>query len=380
MNSTGKKTGKDNSKLTKLMFLLVQAGIKGTEPKIQESETIDWDGLMDVSMNQGLLALVWDGICNLPSTQQPPRIQKINWSLSSNEIWERYYLQVKVLNEMIEICNKNDMRLLLLKGIGLASLYPKPCSRPSGDIDIYLFDDYQKGNELFGDGVNDFFKKHSAFDYKGVHIENHVTPLDTDTKYERNLSSFLKTRMGDVILSSEGYYTFDPITNIVYLLAHSIKHFSPHKGIPYRNIIDFALFIQRNQEKIDVTECYNTLKGLKMSEAFELFVRMGELIMDIDLSKYHAGYVKGKDLSQITKFLYEDALIVDVNPNQSVRNQFILLFDKYRNIKIIYNYFPQKHPFLLIETFRHNIAFLLKRLLKIPENVFFLKGLKNRKS
>ena len=220
----------------------------------------------------------------------------------------------------------------------------------------------------------------SAFDYKGVHIENHVTPLDTDTKYERILSSFIKKRMGYETLTTDGYYTFDPITNIVYILAHSIKHFSPHKGIPYRNIIDFALFIQRNQEKIDVTECYNTLKGLKMSEAFELFVRMGELIMDIDLSKYHAGYVNEKDFSQISLFLYEDALKVDVNPNQSVRKQFILLFEKYRQIKKVYNYFPQKHPFLLTETFRHNIAISLKRLLKIPENVYFLKGLKNRKS
>ncbi len=87
---------------------------------------VDWDGLMDVSKSQGFIAWVWDGICRLPVEQQPPRQYRINWGMSAQEIWDRYEKQKKVLAEMVEICNHNNMRLLLMKGIGLSELYPKP--------------------------------------------------------------------------------------------------------------------------------------------------------------------------------------------------------------------------------------------------------------
>ena len=105
---------------------------------------------------------------------------------------------------MVEVCRQNGIRLLLMKGHGLSELYPKPQSRPSGDIDIYLFDDYEKGNFLFGDGVNSFNKKHASYDYHGVHIENHKMPLDTDTKLEREIGAYLQSDIGNVCLSTTG--------------------------------------------------------------------------------------------------------------------------------------------------------------------------------
>ncbi len=246
---------------------------------------------MDLSKNQGLIAWVWDGICRLPVEQQPPRQYRINWGMSAQEIWDRYELQKSVLSEMVVICNQNHMRLLLMKGVGLSELYPKPQSRPSGDIDIYLFDDYEKGNTLFGDGVNCFYNKHASYDYHGVHIENHITPLDTDTTFEREIGSYLQTEIGNISLTSDGFYVFSPIANLVYLVTHSLHHFNPNQAVPLRNIIDVIWFIWTYKEELSPSHCYQVMSKLGLDSTFELFLIMGEMVLGINMHEYHSGIV-----------------------------------------------------------------------------------------
>lgn len=241
------------SSLTEIMLEFVRAAVLEREPQIPSNVAIDWDRLMDMATEQGLIAWVWDGICGLPQEQQPPRQQRINWGLSAQDIWQRYEHQKEVLAEMVEVCRQNGIRLLLMKGLGLSELYPKPQSRPSGDIDIYLFDDYEKGNFLFGDGVNYFYNKHASYDYHGVSIENHMTPLDTDTKFEREIGAYLQSDIGNVCLSTTGYYIFSPISNLVYLVSHSLRHFNPYQAVPIRNIIDIIRFTWYYKEKITIS-------------------------------------------------------------------------------------------------------------------------------
>ena len=89
--------------LTEMMLEFVRAAVLEREPKIPFNVAIDWDKLMDVSTEQGLIAWVWDGICRLPQEQQPPRQQRINWGLSAQEIWQRYVQQKEVLAEIVEV-------------------------------------------------------------------------------------------------------------------------------------------------------------------------------------------------------------------------------------------------------------------------------------
>ena len=153
------------------MIGLLRYGVLDERPEqLLPSSEVDWDKMMDIAATQGILAWVWDGICKLPKENQPSRLYSINWGLSAQEIWDRYYVQRQVLRQILDVCSKNSIRILLFKGIALSELFPKPESRPAGDIDIYLFDDYKRGDELFARTNVTRTNKRTGFDYQGVHI------------------------------------------------------------------------------------------------------------------------------------------------------------------------------------------------------------------
>ena len=103
-----------NDLIVSVMLELVRAAVLEKRPFIPQNITIDWDRLMEISAEQGLVAWVWNGVEKLPEEQKPPRLQKINWSLSAQAIQERYEYQVTVLKEMLDVCKRNNIILSLL--------------------------------------------------------------------------------------------------------------------------------------------------------------------------------------------------------------------------------------------------------------------------
>ena len=284
----------DNS-LVSVMLEFVRAAVLDKEPEIVNVDTIDWDLLMDISLKQGVLSWVWDGICKMPESKQPPRIVRINYGLSAQEVWDRYKRQDQVLKEMIDICNQNDMRLLLLKGIELSNYYPKPHSRSCGDIDFYLFGDYEKGNKLFsGDNVT-YTNKHAEYDYKGVHVENHLTMLDVDTASQRRVECYLEQSLSSSIKTVQGYYILPSIPNLIYLLMHTIRHFVYTLSLPFRNIIDLALFVDSNKNEILSSECKETLERFDLLKSFDLFLYISEWILNKSFKEYRLNLIRQRD-------------------------------------------------------------------------------------
>lgn len=264
------------------MLELLRAGVLDRDPVLDSDVNVDWDDLMDRASKQGILAWVYDGICKLPKEQQPPRQQRINWALSAQEIWDRYAKQKEVLADMVKVCEENDMRLLLLKGIGLSELYPKPESRPSGDIDVYFFDDFEKGNTLFANSEHVFINKHEGFDYRGAHVENHLTPLDTDTSQRALIESYLEKRLSLSKITKDGYYILDVETNLLYLLAHLIRHYRSWDLFPVRCLIDISVFLWRNKNSINVDKCLVDFTKLNLVKPFCFVIYFASWFLEWD--------------------------------------------------------------------------------------------------
>ena len=173
-----------DSKLTlfEVMLEFVRAAVLNRIPAVPQYFVIDWDKLMDISVEQGVLAWVWDGVCMLPNDQQPPRMYRINFGMSAQKVWDTYEKQWMVLKEIITRCEQSKIRLLLLKGIGLSILYPKPQSRSCGDIDLYPFEDFNKFNLLFQDNLKEREGKHTIFYFDDVMVENDKELLNSDMR------------------------------------------------------------------------------------------------------------------------------------------------------------------------------------------------------
>lgn len=350
-----------------IMLELVRSAVFERTPRIPDSVGINWDELLDCASKEGLIGWTWDGICKLPSRQQPPRVQRLNWSLSAQEIIDRYHQQKNVLEQLITVCNQNGMRLLLLKGIGLSILYPKPELRPSGDIDIYLFEDYERGNLLFSQSDSEFRHKHTAFDYLGVHIENHQTPLDTDTSHRKKVEAYIESKLDLCAQTDDGYYVMDPMTNLVYIVMHSIRHFEANANIPLKNVVDIVLFIIEHRSILDAKSCLAVFRYLNMGKQFELIIIMAEYISGIDLSGFRYGVVTEKEQSLLLSKLINGGLGNPIPKVMPLNHENVMLWKQYISVVCLYKTFADPEVDYCKEVLRHIGGVLLKRLLKKNE-------------
>ncbi|MCQ2281533.1 MAG: nucleotidyltransferase family protein [Bacteroidales bacterium] len=347
---------------TEVMLEFVRAAVFDRVPIIPEGYEIDWDKLQEISSEQGVLAWVWDGICKLPKEEQPPRIVRINFGMSAQEIWDRSKKQENVLAEMVATCRANDIRMLLLKGYGLARLYPKPESRPSGDIDFYLFEDYQKGNDLFSGENSKKSNKHSENDYQGVHVENHFSMLDTDNRYRKRIEKYLEISLNKAYLTSYGYYLLEPTSNLLYLLAHSIRHFEHSQIIPIRNIIDISFFIEKNKSQINPIEFKRLAEKFGIQKIFDLFLAISENLMHFDFADYRTYSTKNIDLKRIIQYYISDNQLKDIydcTTKGELRSRFLPLW-------IISSYMPvalKGYRFFLL---KKELLFEFKIFMNIP--------------
>lgn len=300
------KTIDSQQSLVEVMLEFVRAAVLDRNPVISQHIVIDWDNLMDIAVEQELVALVWDGICKLPKESQPPRQQRINWGLSAQSIWDDYKKKKDILSSLIEVCDQNNIRLLLLKGNGLSMLYPNPQSRMSGDIDIFLFEDFQKGNILFtGKRIHER-SKHSTFIIDGVSIENHRNFLEPNTAQKRKIIKYIRSTLKDVQKTQDGYYILSPLANLVFLTFHTLKHFHGGKQIPIRNIIDFYLFLKHNREDLPPERCRDVLSQIDLVGSFSFLVCLSELILKNNISDYHLSEIPVPQIVELKALLYSN--------------------------------------------------------------------------
>ena len=367
--------------LIEIMLELVRAAVLGREPQLPSNVAIDWDKLMDVSTEQGLIAWVWDGICKLPQEQQPPRQQRINWGLSAQEIWQRYEHQKEVLAEMIEVCRQNGIRLLLMKGLGLSELYPKPQSRPSGDIDIYLFGDFERGNLLFSDKQCPETELHTSFNYKGIEIENHKIFVYNNSKVKGLVGEYVLNHVNDASLETGGYYILPPMANLAYLLMHALNHVNYESGdtiLSIRNILDIGMFLRYYKEQLPSNDVYMTLKQLKLDKSFELVVYLTEWLLGIDYKEYHLGLVKRKDVPPIRNLFIKQGLAVPYYmKDASVIRYSSALWKRYYMLRPISKYIPKKPKCGLFRvTFYRQCSFCTRCLFNLSDEYTIKDGLR----
>lgn len=328
-----------------LMLSLSRAAIMDEKLAIPSDYRIDWDRLLDVSATHGTLAWVWDSVYYLPKEQRPSRLQSINWGLSAQEIWDTYHHQESVLKQVVSVCNNHEIRLLLLKGIGLSKLYPKPESRSCGDIDIFLFQDFDKGNQLFcEDGSIIETALHASFCIQNVNVENHKMLIFPNTKTKKAVGQYLQCHLNDVELAEDGYYLLSPLPNLAYLLMHALNHFNysiDTHVISVRNILDLAVFIYSNKKYLNPEETFDVLHSIYLDRAFEMIVYLSEWLLKVDLSEYHKGLVKQRDIDKIERVIFEDGDHRSIE-RMSMWEKSTLLWKRFFMLFPLTKYVPRK--------------------------------------
>lgn len=170
---------------------------------------------------------------------------------------------------------KNGVDYAIVKGQVVASLYPNPLLRQSGDIDFYCDkENFGKAKEVisreWGVMYNDTDSdKHLHFDYRGVTFEMHFSLTSFYNKRKNDYWEQLLSEDvgGEVIINGESVKTLSSTLHTLYVFLHLYHHLI-ELGVGLRQFCDLAVMLHAYKSDINHDALRQHLEMLGMEKAF----------------------------------------------------------------------------------------------------------------
>jgi len=275
----------------RLLLDLIKVALgKGTKCSLPNA--INWNALFDLSIKQCVPSVVLDGL-NKSLSSEPcqdnkglVKMDKLKW-LSMVLNMERLYTKHEsIIAELAAFYRKAGYQMMLLKGYGLSKYWPIPNHRTTGDVDIYLMDMDSEGNdnsqpawkradkimkEKLGIEVDNSHHHHSVFTYKGIMVENH---FDFVNVHSHRSNHWIENEFKTLALKGNEEFTFDngakllfpsPLLNCLFVARHNASHFAA-EHLNLRQLLDWALFVERRHKDIDWDYFWNIVRKMGMEK------------------------------------------------------------------------------------------------------------------
>ncbi len=235
--------------------------------KPTEEEWLDAYRMAEKQALTGILFYAVERINGEEQAAMPPMPLFYQWLGDSLQIENRNKEVNYAAEQLTRIFKGGGLRSCVLKGQGIATLYPKPERRQSGDIDLWVEGGREKVLKFLKAsylGVGHVVIHHvDARIIDGVETEIHFIPVYACNPFlHHKLQNFFR-RYSDVQFSNydkELGFSYPTLSfNAVYILADIYMHFL-YEGIGLRQIIDYYYVLknlgddERRQSATDIKE------------------------------------------------------------------------------------------------------------------------------
>ena len=229
----------------------------------------DWKQLYELSKKQGVVAIVFEFLREIPKEFAPPENIYKKWFSHSLLIEKLMRKKEIVAKEFAEKFSERDIQVVVLKGVAYASYYPNPNHRESGDLDCYLMGKKEDGDKAvveMGGKMKEAGDMHSHLYYKDLTIENHALLTNSDnsnssTKTEYLFQNLIKTGNSPIretkLLKPNADFT------AMFLIKHAQRHFIK-EGIWMRYLLDWAFFLKSESSNVNWEKVIPMMKECKM--------------------------------------------------------------------------------------------------------------------
>ena len=244
------------------------------------SNEVDWNYIHQLAVEHGVTAVVLDSIEKLPETKGPNQMILLNWIGDVLHNYEKRYFQYRTAIADLARCYKaHGVKMMVLKGYACGINWPKPEHRPYGDIDIWLFGNQQYADDCLledkGIKVDKSEHHHTLFKWGEFLVENHYDFLNihqhrSSVTMEKILKELGKDDSYFVEIDGEKVYLPSPNLHALFLLRHSMTHFAA-EGINFRQLLDWAFFVEKNSKEVDWEWLKGVLEEFGMIPLFHIF-------------------------------------------------------------------------------------------------------------
>ena len=368
-----------------IFFCLLRISLWNREPDkfhlqgLLDRSDFSWPSILKSFEEHALLGVVADTILSLSEHTLLNEHQKnliIQYVANSHQL---HFKTLQVLVEVFEKFEEIGCNPILLKGEGLAQLYPSRCLRACGDVDVYVGSkDFDKAVACLNSMCEERDLNHAVLSrhdysikYKGILFEIHFKPgYATVDKAEQRFQELANywlvpekcqtiTILGKQFLIPAAQY------NIIYVFEHLARHFR-NSELGIRQFLDWALLLEKkdfqesilkkNLEELFVLDAWKKLggvlqEGLGMEKI--LFSETCDCILSKDLIRV---VLSRGNFGQQKTYLEEKGKIF----------YLISLFKKSKDVALV---FPEYSNKWLVNRLKESIGGYLKKMIKGKPNV-----------
>ena len=262
---------------------------------IKEKEEISVEEcrlLLSESRKQAVDGVLLDGLSKvMVNDDSHCQKLKLQWIASALQLEKRNVLTNQCASKITDFFREGGYRSCVLKGQGVALLYPNPKLRRCGDIDLWVDGERDEVvNFIRSKGVKvyDIHLVHATADFfEEVPVEIHFRPSWMYNPFlDRKLQKFFAEQ------ASEQFANFDESVGFAYPtiyfnLVHSMVHINRHifeEGIGLRQLMDYYYILQHSTQQ-ERNDAYKVLcsVGLKNFVGAVMYVLKQVFLLEDDL-------------------------------------------------------------------------------------------------
>ena len=274
----------------------------------------EWAGLFKIAEKQGVVGIFYTGLERLDKGQGPKGEVLMRWIAQAQTIRNRNVQLFRLSADIVERFSKDGFRCCILKGQGLALLYPNPYMRTPGDIDVWVSGGRRKLMEYVEKRYPGQTMRYHHVDFpvmKEVPVEVHFTPSYMNSpmanakmqKWFEQLADLqysnrteLPDGLGEIAIPTLSF-------NLVYILSHLYRHvFS--EGIGVRQLLDYYYVLTQEDSQENRTVASRSIERLGMKR-----FAMAVMYIMVELIGMDRRYLLFEPDEHEGKFLLEEVLI-----------------------------------------------------------------------
>lgn len=242
------------NKNSTLFFELLQVAICTRIRLSKIPSDSEWAEVYKIVVKQSLVGVLFSAIEKLNAEDKAckPGLQLFyQWLGEVAQIEAQNSRLNNAATQLTKIFTNGGLRSCVLKGQGVALLYPRPERRQSGDIDLWIEGNrrqtigFLKNNNF---GIGPVVIHHvEARIIEGVETEIHFMPIWMyNPIYNRRLQKWFKSRQNEQFShydSKAGFCYATVEFNVIYCLVH-IYHHLLDEGVGLRQVIDYYYILK----------------------------------------------------------------------------------------------------------------------------------------
>ena len=244
---------KENYSVIDIFFHLIRCGIDKESKLPRTPNAAEWNELFEIAKKQTLAGIAFAGIERLPQEQRPPKEILLQWYKVCTLIKSKNAELDKKCAIVSGKFKSEGFANCILKGQGIAQLYPDPTLRTPGDIDIWLDGEDNKVIEYVRQFFPDCEPTYHHVDFpiaNDLEIEIHYRPSWTyspltNKRLQRYFEESAGAQFGNLITTANGNFPAPTLAfNRIYILLHIYRHLF-QEGIGLRQLLDYYFVLEK---------------------------------------------------------------------------------------------------------------------------------------